>query len=313
MPRRALFDQLESTSSVRRRHPPQARYKLSDLASTLLLRDQATFVVRTLSRRGMAAEMRVQPAGGFDARVRAAARPAGRGPRPRRRRQSRRRETRRTTSSASSSSTWRPWRRVRSIASSTTSGGSIRQACPDTVKPGRWPGAAQRCATERQQTLRFSLVPGVLHIARGRGLLAGRPSSLATTCSDMSMPADTPAAVDHLAIVDEAPVSCTSLASARDCAARRSSRVRGRLETVEQPGLGEDHGAVADRQHLFGVRRGALDPAHGGGHSEITLPADPPGTTTMSGRGALASVYRGCTSTKPWLITGAEVGATVRR
>ena len=39
----------------------QARYKLSDLASTLLLRDRATFEVRTLSRSGMGAEMEYSP------------------------------------------------------------------------------------------------------------------------------------------------------------------------------------------------------------------------------------------------------------
>ena len=56
-----LFDQLESTSDVGVGTHLKARYKLSDLASTLLLRDQATFVVRTLSRRGMAAEMEYSP------------------------------------------------------------------------------------------------------------------------------------------------------------------------------------------------------------------------------------------------------------
>ena len=39
----------------------RARYKLSDLASTLLLRDRATFEVRTLSSGGMGAEMEYSP------------------------------------------------------------------------------------------------------------------------------------------------------------------------------------------------------------------------------------------------------------
>jgi hypothetical protein len=56
-----LFDQLESTSSQGIDTHLKARYKLSDLASTLLLREQATFVVRTISRRGMGAEMGYSP------------------------------------------------------------------------------------------------------------------------------------------------------------------------------------------------------------------------------------------------------------
>ena len=56
-----LFDQLESTSSQGVDTHLKARYKLSDLASTLLLREQAHFVVKTLSRRGMGAEMEYSP------------------------------------------------------------------------------------------------------------------------------------------------------------------------------------------------------------------------------------------------------------
>jgi len=56
-----LFDRLEQTSSAGVGSHLKARHKLSDLASTLLRRDQATFVVRSLSRRGMGAEMEYSP------------------------------------------------------------------------------------------------------------------------------------------------------------------------------------------------------------------------------------------------------------
>jgi hypothetical protein len=56
-----LFDELEAGAPDDIDTNLQARYKLSDLASTLLLRGQSTFEVRTLSRRGMGAEMEYSP------------------------------------------------------------------------------------------------------------------------------------------------------------------------------------------------------------------------------------------------------------
>ena len=56
-----LFDELESSASEDIDTNLKARYKLSDLASTLLLRNQSTFEVRTLSRSGMGAEMEYSP------------------------------------------------------------------------------------------------------------------------------------------------------------------------------------------------------------------------------------------------------------
>jgi hypothetical protein len=56
-----LFDQLETSTVEDVDTNLLARYKLSDLASTLLLRGQATFEVRTMSRNGMGAEMEYSP------------------------------------------------------------------------------------------------------------------------------------------------------------------------------------------------------------------------------------------------------------
>jgi hypothetical protein len=56
-----LFDELESSTAEDVDTNLQARYKLSDLASTLLLRGQSTFEVRTMSRSGMGAEMEYSP------------------------------------------------------------------------------------------------------------------------------------------------------------------------------------------------------------------------------------------------------------
>jgi hypothetical protein len=56
-----LFDQLESIIVEDIDTNLRARYKLSDLASTLLLRGQTTFEVRTMSRNGMGAEMEYSP------------------------------------------------------------------------------------------------------------------------------------------------------------------------------------------------------------------------------------------------------------
>jgi hypothetical protein len=56
-----LFDRLDQSSLQGFDTSLRARYKLSDLASTLLLREQASFEVRTLSRQGMAAEMEYSP------------------------------------------------------------------------------------------------------------------------------------------------------------------------------------------------------------------------------------------------------------
>jgi len=56
-----LFDRLEESDAEDLDTNLQARYKLSDLASTLLLRGQSTFDVRTLSRSGMGAEMEYSP------------------------------------------------------------------------------------------------------------------------------------------------------------------------------------------------------------------------------------------------------------
>jgi hypothetical protein len=56
-----LLDRLEATAREGVDIRLQARYKLSDLASTLLLRDRSTFEVRTLSRGGMGAEMEYSP------------------------------------------------------------------------------------------------------------------------------------------------------------------------------------------------------------------------------------------------------------
>ena len=58
---RLLFDRLEESESEGLDTNLQARYKMSDLASTLLLRGQSTFDVRTLSRGGMGAEMEYSP------------------------------------------------------------------------------------------------------------------------------------------------------------------------------------------------------------------------------------------------------------
>jgi hypothetical protein len=56
-----LFDELEASTVEDVGINLRARYKLSDLASTLLLRGQSTFDVRTMSRNGMGAEMEYSP------------------------------------------------------------------------------------------------------------------------------------------------------------------------------------------------------------------------------------------------------------
>ena len=56
-----LLDRLDESAREGVDIRMQARYKLSDLASTLLLRDRSTFEVRTLSRAGMGAEMEYGP------------------------------------------------------------------------------------------------------------------------------------------------------------------------------------------------------------------------------------------------------------
>lgn len=56
-----LFDRLERDSAGAVDLRLRASYRMSDLATTLLLRDQSTFEVRMLSRRGMAAELEYSP------------------------------------------------------------------------------------------------------------------------------------------------------------------------------------------------------------------------------------------------------------
>jgi hypothetical protein len=56
-----LIDRLDQASAQTVDTRVRARYKMSDLASTLLLREQASFEVRTLSRQGMAAELEYSP------------------------------------------------------------------------------------------------------------------------------------------------------------------------------------------------------------------------------------------------------------
>jgi hypothetical protein len=56
-----FLDRLDESAAAAVDTRLRARYKLSDLASTLLLRDRATFEVRTLSRGGMGAEMEYSP------------------------------------------------------------------------------------------------------------------------------------------------------------------------------------------------------------------------------------------------------------
>jgi hypothetical protein len=60
-PASLLLDQLDDDGLAGVDTRLQARYKMSDLASTLLLRDRAGFEVRSLSRAGMGAEMEYSP------------------------------------------------------------------------------------------------------------------------------------------------------------------------------------------------------------------------------------------------------------
>lgn len=60
-PATRLFDELEQRSAAQVETSLRAQHKTTDLASTLLLRDQANFDVKMLSRRGMAAEMAYSP------------------------------------------------------------------------------------------------------------------------------------------------------------------------------------------------------------------------------------------------------------
>jgi hypothetical protein len=63
-PATRLFDQLDRGAVSRIETSLRAQYKAGDSGSTLVLRDQATFEVKTLSRNGMAAEMRHAPRAG---------------------------------------------------------------------------------------------------------------------------------------------------------------------------------------------------------------------------------------------------------
>jgi hypothetical protein len=56
-----MLDRLEADEFAGIDTRLSARYKMSDLASTLLLRDRATFEVRTLSRGGIGAELDYRP------------------------------------------------------------------------------------------------------------------------------------------------------------------------------------------------------------------------------------------------------------
>ena len=108
------------------------------------------------------------------------------------------------------------------------------------------------CAHRRTRWSAPLFGPGVLHVARGRRRRAGAQQLGDHVQRHVDAGRDA-GGRHHLAVVDEAAIVVHGLSRCVLAQRRDRAVMRGRLEAVEQAGVGQDHRAVAHRQHLLGA------------------------------------------------------------